>query len=99
MFQDDKYITCGVEEHIPVTIQLMLWHLIEIARENTKLDYLQIFHISKDSNTGFIHIVHEQEQPEYKNEVVVLCDDNVDTHKVYAIDDVTHCTMLLAEEY
>ena len=99
MFQENKYITCGVEEHVPVTIQLMLWHMIELARNRVELDYLQVFNISKDNNTGLVHITHHQEQPEYKNEVFVLCDDEVDSHKVFVIDDVTHCTMLLAEEY
>lgn len=99
MFQDKKYITCGVEEHIPVVVQLMLWHMIEIARHQVELDYLQVFNINKDNNTGMVHIVHTQEQPEFKNEVFLLCDADMDSHKVFAIDDITHCTMLLAEEY
>ena len=44
------------------------------------------------------HIVHEQEQPLYRYELDVPCDDAVDA-KVFVIDDLTHSTMLLAEEY
>ena len=44
------------------------------------------------------HIVHEQEQPPYRYELDVPCDDAVDA-KVFVIDDLTHSTMLLAEEY
>ena len=44
------------------------------------------------------HIVHEQEQPSYRYELDVPCDDAVNT-KVFVIDDLTHSTMLLAEEY
>ena len=44
------------------------------------------------------HIVYEQEQPPYRYELDVSCDDAVDT-KVFVIDDLTHSTMLLAEEY
>ena len=44
------------------------------------------------------HIVHEQEQPQYRYELDVPCDDAVNA-KVFVIDDLTHSTMLLAEEY
>ena len=44
------------------------------------------------------HIVHEQEQPPYRYELDVPCDDAVNA-KVFVIDDLTHSTMLLAEEY
>ena len=44
------------------------------------------------------HIVHEQEQPLYRYELDVSCDDAVNA-KVFVIDDLTHSTMLLAEEY
>ncbi len=43
-------------------------------------------------------IVHEQEQPLYRYELDVPCDDAIDA-KVFVIDDLTHSTMLLAEEY
>ena len=44
------------------------------------------------------HIVHKQEQPPYRYELDVPCDDAVSA-KVFVIDDLTHSTMLLAEEY
>ena len=44
------------------------------------------------------HIIHEQEQPPYRYELDVPCDDAVNA-KVFVIDDLTHSTMLLAEEY
>ena len=44
------------------------------------------------------HIVHEQEQPPYRYELDVPCDDAVNA-KLFVIDDLTHSTMLLAEEY
>ena len=44
------------------------------------------------------HIVHEQEQQPYRYELDVPCDDAVNA-KVFVIDDLTHSTMLLAEEY
>ena len=97
MFQNDRYITKGVNEHIPLALQLMLWQLIEEARAEVELDYLQVFEISQE-NSGLVHIVHEQEQPEYRKEVFALC-GSVDNYKIFVIDDSTHSTMLLAEEY
>lgn len=44
------------------------------------------------------HITHAQAQPPYSYEIVVPCDDAI-TAKIFVIDDQTHSTMLLAEEY
>ena len=57
---------------------------------------LQTFTLTK-TPTGQ-HIVHEEEQPPYRYELDVPCDDAVDA-KVFVIDDLTHSPMLLAEEY
>ena len=54
--------------------------------------------IHADENTDWPTHVHEQEQPTYRYELDVPCDDAVDA-KVFIIDDLTHSTMLLAEEY
>ena len=43
-------------------------------------------------------IVHTQEQPPYEKEYILLTDEIV-TEKVFVIDDETHHTFLLAEEY
>ena len=61
-----------------------------------KKDYLQVFKLTKTPTSQ--HIVHEQEQPPYRYELDVPCDDAVNA-KVFVIDDLTHSTMLLAEEY
>ena len=44
------------------------------------------------------HITHTQEQPPYLYQMDVPCTDAVDA-KIFVIDDGTHSTMLLAEEY
>ena len=59
-------------------------------------DYLQIFRLSGE--TGIQTIVHEQEQPEYRESVSFEWNEPVN-QKIYVIDDGDHCTMLLAEEY
>ena len=42
--------------------------------------------------------VMAEEQPPYRYELDVPCDDAINA-KVFVIDDLTHSTMLLAEEY
>ena len=95
MFENPKYITRGVQGEIPDALMLLMWQMIA-AMQTAQKDYLQVFTLTK-TPTGQ-HIVHEQEQPTYRYELDVPCDDAVDA-KVFVIDDFTHSTMLLAEEY
>ena len=59
-------------------------------------DYLQIFSLSADD--GRQRIKHSQEVPEYSKEYVISTENPV-TEKVFVIDDKTHSTMILANEY
>ena len=95
MFENPKYISRGVQSEIPDALMLLMWQMIAAMRTAQK-DYLQVFTLTK-TPTGQ-HIVHEQEQPPYRYELDVPCDDAVNA-KVFVIDDLTHSTMLLAEEY
>ena len=90
----NRYITKGVQSEIPAVLQIFMWDCISALPEPK--DYLQIFRLS--SVDGKQKIVHEQEQPEFKREYILNLPEPVNA-KVYVIDDVDHCTMLLAEEY
>lgn len=94
MFTQNRYMTRGIEETIPLMTQLYIWDLIDEMPEPK--DYLQVFRLF--SFEGKQKIVHEQEVPEYSAEYTFSCKEVV-TQKVYVIDDETHCTMLLASEY
>ena len=59
-------------------------------------DYLQVFSLS--SENGKQKITHTQEVPEYKKEYIFNTGTAI-TAKIFVIDDKTHSTMLLAEEY
>ena len=105
MFENQKFLTRGVMAEIPSWLTNLMWHMVltmEVPRKDyltmevEEKDYLQVFALTK-TPTGQ-HIVHEQEQPLYRYELDVPCDDAVDA-KVFVIDDSTHSTMLLAEEY
>ena len=94
MFENQKFLTRGVENEIPSWLINLMWHMV-LTMEVPRKDYLQVFILTK-TPTGQ-HIVHKQEQPPYRYELDVPCDDAVNA-KVFVID-LTHSTMLLAEEY
>lgn len=98
MFNNQRYATKGVIAEIPQHLQNMLWYMVE-SMENEK-DYLQVFELKREMTNGKLmqRLIHTQEQPEYKNEIVFAATDPV-TNKIYVIDDNTHSTMLLAIEY
>ncbi|SNY26891.1 protein of unknown function [Orenia metallireducens] len=96
----DRYITKGIKYSLDSKLQIILWQMIEEARKEVALDYLQIFKLSKYSKNGrgLQRIIHTQEQPEYERTIYVPVEKCIN-EKVYVIDDKTHSTMLLASEY
>ena len=95
MFNNQKFLARVIESEIPSWLTNLMWHMV-LTMEVEKKDYLQVFKLTK-TPVGQ-HIVHEQEQPPYRYKLDVSCDNAVDT-KVFVIDNLTHSTMLLAEEY
>lgn len=95
-----RYATAGIMSELPAQLQTLLWSMIEDLGKEMPLDYLQVFEISKvEGDCGIMQkIVHSQEKPEF-NRVYMIPYPNPVTLKVYVIDDETHSTMLLAEEY
>lgn len=100
MFDKEKYITKNIQNQLPQETILFLWTLIDEARQQTELDYLQIFNLSKVIVDGITmqKVTYSQENPKYKNEAFLLCNKAIN-NKVYCIDDETHSTMLFADEY
>ena len=94
MFQNQRYLTRGIESSIPLRLQTLLWDLIDLLPPER--DYLQVFWLKPFG--GLQQVIHTSEEPEYK-EVLLFPSDDPITAKVYVIDDDTHTTMLLAEEY
>ena len=94
-FQNKRLIKLGVHEKIPEPLQLLLWLMVDDPKEQ---DYLQIFDLQK--TVDGVLICHSQEVPPYENVVKVQCEAEFGfKERVYIIDDETHSTMLLAEEY
>ena len=72
-----------------------MWELINQMPVDNK-DYLQVFSLYADNSKQ--RLTHIQEVPEYTREYVFDTDAPV-TAKIFVIDDETHSTMLLANEY
>ena len=94
MFDNERYLTCGVDSTIPLELQLFLWECVE--RMPAPKDYLQVFELSPAGSMQ--SIVHSSEEPEYRK-VYIIPSDTPITEKLYIIDDGDHSTMLLANEY
>ena len=97
MFEPEKkhYLTRGVDETIPVELQLFMWQAIDRMPEPR--DYLQVFELTESGSLQCI--CHKSEQPAYEMTYILPTVENAVTAKIYCIDSDTYCTMLLAEEY
>ena len=100
--KSNRYITKGIQEEIPVELQIFLWNRIEMLKKLVQeLEYLQVFVLTSErADDILIQIVeHRQEVPEYNKIHKILCKEMVDA-KIFVIDDENgHATMMLAEEY
>ena len=95
MFKNPRYCTKGISETVPLLTQIILWDLIDSMKVEEK-DYLQVFKLTANDKTQ--HVTHTQEQPPYERTLDFRTDNPI-TAKIFVIDDETHTTMLLAEEY
>ena len=97
MFDKGKYITRGVADKVPLSLQLLMWQMID-SLPVTK-DHLQVVRlVPKDLK---LHIVHLQEQPPYKTELdIAISRDELNVSAdLFVIDDGDLATMLRTEEY
>ena len=94
MFNNSRYLTCGVESTIPLALQLFLWKCVDSLP--APKDHLQIFDLQPVGRMQ--SIIHRSEEPEYHKEYLFPSDEPI-AEKVYIMDDGDHSTMLLASEY
>ncbi|MEM1485558.1 DUF960 family protein [Oscillospiraceae bacterium PP1C4] len=101
MFNNPRYMTKGISERLPLSLQIILWGMIDGLKQKQQLDYLQVFTLSATHNDDGVmqqSITHTQEIPPYQMTVTVACKSPV-SYKVFCIDDKIHSTMLFADEY
>jgi hypothetical protein len=101
-----RYVTKGISEKLSNTLVFKLWGILDdFISSDIKKDYLQVFKINANGNQ--IEIRHFQEEPVYtkshlielENSEIPVTLRNEGVVKIYIIDDISHSTMLLAEEY
>ena len=95
MFNNQRYATKGITNTVPLVTQIILWDCIDSMKVERK-DYLQVFKLTAKNHTQ--HVTHSQEEPTYERTFTFPTDEPL-TAKIFVIDDETHTTMLLAEEY
>ena len=95
MFNNQRYVTRGITNTVPLVTQIILWNCIDSMKAERK-DYLQVFKLTAENHTQ--HVTHSQEEPAYERTFTFPTDEPI-TAKIFVIDDETHSTMLLAEEY
>ena len=93
-FNNPRYCTKGISENVPIELQMILWSQIDSLE--VEKDYLQVFTLTAEDEKQVIE--HHQEFPEYRRKSGYSSDNPI-TAKIFVIDDETHSTMLLAEEY
>ena len=102
MFDNERYITCGISDIVPEDLQVAIWSALELQKEFcSKLDYLQVFTFQKIGEDT-LAIRQTQENPNfgtthytnYKQEYEEILNE-----KIFVIDDGDHSTMLFAKEY
>lgn len=94
MFNNQRYLTNGVQAEIPLELQLFMWECLD--RMSEPKDYFQVFRL--ENLGGIQKITNFSEQPEYHKEYLIPTNKPI-TAKIYIIDSDTYSTMLLAEEY
>ena len=95
-----RYATQGINHTLSLPEQLILWNLYDTMNISEK-DYLQVFKLERQyhrNGKAAQKITHSQEVPPYSKAFTFQFTNPVDT-KVFIINDTTHETMLLANEY
>lgn len=102
----NKYITRGIANSLPISLQKQLWQLVskrenEQSKELEAIDYFHIFQFNMHNDQ--LYIKHKQERPEYIKIHKANYSKDLNINKVYIIreDDVdlSYYVMLLPEEY
>ena len=95
MFNNQRYVTRGITSTVPLVTQIILWDCIDSMKVERK-DYLQVFNLVANGTNQ--QVTHSQEEHTYERTFTFPTDEPITT-KIFVIDDETHTTMLLAEEY
>ena len=98
----ERLITKGIQQNIPIEIQILLWNMQDkLRKQHKEIDYLQVYRLEAVQKHLQL-IEHTAEQPFYQMSYYCVVDNAV-TQKVYIIETDYGAklveTMLLAREY
>ncbi|MGW7858708.1 DUF960 family protein [Staphylococcus xylosus] len=102
----NKYITRGIANSLPISLQKQLWQLVserenEQSKELEAIDYFHVFQFNMHNNQ--LYVKHKQERPEYVKIHKANYSKAINMNKVYIIQeddvDLSYYVMLLPEEY
>jgi len=94
-----RYMTRRIAETVHPEIVLFLWYLIDRLKDRgMEVDYLQVFELSEIN--GEQVIIHRQEKPPYKEQLMVQWDDTKPiTSTIWCIANSDGQMMLYPNEY
>ena len=99
----DHYTARGIAEQVPAELQTFLWEILKREMAEHPADYLQALKLELDGE-GTLRIVYSQNQPACQRlyhmaDMERSLPEDLDGRTIFALDDITHITMLFAEDY
>ena len=99
----DYYTARGIAEQVPAELQTFLWEILKREMAEHPADYLQALKLELDGE-GTLRIVYSQNQPACQRlyhmaDMERSLPEDLDGRTIFALDDITHITMLFAEDY
>ena len=102
---DEKHvITRRIEREMDPITEFVLWDEIqEMRKKGIEPDWLQVFKLktvrTRSKDTLLLKVTHIQESPAYENKFNFTVFPGEELNgTVFVIDDLTHATMMWAEE-
>lgn len=100
---NDHYTARGIAEQVPAELQTFLWAILEQEMAEHPADYLQALKLELDGE-GRLRIAYSQDQPACQQtysmeDMGKSLPEYLDGKTIFALDDMTHITMLFAEDY
>ncbi len=99
MFENDRYITRGIQSRIPDHLIRTMWNIIDMVPAEHR-DYLQIFELDIIGNgSARTQIIkHWQEEPEYYSPIVYIPYGEFFKGEIFVIDDGPNSVMCFPDE-
>lgn len=102
MFDNKRFATRGINARVPLSIQIIIWQMIDDLRmTKKKIDYLQTFKV--ESSDRYLKIVQSSSEPEFES-IFEFPVGSVEMgeikhyYTVWVMDDGSYSVMMFPEE-